>query len=104
MHIAYSASDPDKARVLDGLEASVHWLFLGVSVVMLLIALGSLSISLALLVIGIRLFQSGRRDLSKPNDPQQSMSELRNNVQKVLKGEIDIENTAVGQVGDVERF
>jgi hypothetical protein len=97
--IAYSASNPEQARRTDGLEARKHWIFLGGSAVLLLIALGSLTVSVVLLVFGIRLFQSGRRDLGKPRDPQRTMSDLRSNMRQFLRGEIDIESTAAGQSG-----
>ncbi|QOC21093.1 DUF3592 domain-containing protein [Wenzhouxiangella sp. AB-CW3] len=99
VRIAYSASDPEQARRIDGVDGIAHWLFFGVSMLLLLLGGGALSISLVLVGFGIWLFREGRRDLDKPADPEASMQDLRSTFSRIRSGEIDIENTAAGQSG-----
>ena len=104
VRIAYSASDPDQARRIDGLDSFIHWIFLALSLGLLLIAGVSIAIGLALVFFGMRLFRDGCRDLDKPSDPEASMKELRETIGQIRSGDIDIDDTAAAQVcGDTGR-
>ncbi len=97
--IAYSAADPRNARRTDGLEGKVHWMFIGAGVFVLLMSLFSLAVSVALIVLGIMLFRSGRADRKSAGETGSFLSDLMSIASKASSGEIDVDQTAVGQPG-----
>lgn len=60
--IAYSKSDPGKARRTDGVESKMHWLFGGAGAFIFLSGLVRVLLSLAMISFGVWLFLSGRKD------------------------------------------
>lgn len=62
VQVGYSAARPDQARRLDGIAAHVHWWIIGVGAVVALAALWSFLVKAAMIVIGCKLFFSGRRE------------------------------------------
>ncbi len=97
--IAYSESDPRNARRTDGIEGAFHWIFIGVGALVVVTALFSLAISVALIVLGIMLFRSGRADRKAAGETGSFFSDLMSIASKASSGEIDVEQTAVGQPG-----
>jgi len=97
--IAYSASDPEQARRTDGWGNRVHWAFIGGGLLVLLSSLFSLAISIALIVLGIMLFRSGRADRKAAGETGGFFSDLMSLARRASSGEIDVEQTAVGQPG-----
>lgn len=97
--IAYSAADPRNARRTDGLESKVHWMFIGGGLLVLLMSLFSLAISVALIVLGVMLFRSGRADRKSAGESGSFFSDLMSIARKASSGEIDVDQTAVGQPG-----
>jgi uncharacterized membrane protein HdeD (DUF308 family) len=99
VEIAYSASDPRNARRTDGMESKIHWFFIGGGLLVLLTSLFSLAISVALIVLGIMLFRSGRADRKAAGETGSFFSDLMSIARKASSGEIDVDQTAVGQPG-----
>ena len=97
--IAYSASNPEQARRTDGWGNRLHWAFIGGGFLVLLTSLFSLAISIALIVLGIMLFRSGRADRQSAGETGSFISDLMSLASRASSGEIDVEQTAVGQPG-----
>lgn len=62
VEIIYSAAEPRNAYRKDGMDGYFPWIFIGSGVILALWAATSLIISLILIVVGLRLFLSGRKD------------------------------------------
>ncbi len=99
IEVAYSAADPRNARRADGLESKAHWMFVGAGGLALLMSLFSLAISVALIVLGIMLFRSGRADRKAAGETGGFFSDLMSIASRAKSGEIDVESTAAGQSG-----
>ncbi|TVQ30990.1 MAG: DUF3592 domain-containing protein [Wenzhouxiangella sp.] len=97
--VAYSASNPEQARRTDGWGQRLHWLFIGGGLLVLLSSLFSLAISIALIVLGIMLFRSGRTDRQSAGESGGFISDLMSLASRASSGEIDVEQTAAGQAG-----
>jgi Protein of unknown function (DUF2510)/Protein of unknown function (DUF3592) len=100
--IAYSASNPENARRLDGLVGHFHWLFFGVGALVLVASFMGATVSLAMIGFGIWLFLSGRKDRKSVNDSSGFLTDLMSLAQRARSGEIDITRTAVGQPGRLQ--
>lgn len=62
VQVGYSAARPDQARRLDGVAVKIHWLVIGIGAVVALAALWSFLVKTAMIVVGGKLFLSGRRE------------------------------------------
>lgn len=65
VRIVYSASQPRNAYREDGIDGWFSWLFIGPGIFMALWAAISIVISVTLIVLGARLFFSGRKDRAR---------------------------------------
>lgn len=99
VEIAYSAAEPRNARRTDGLESKVHWIFFGAGLLVVVTSLFSLLISVALIVVGIMLFRNGRADRKSAGETGGFFADLMSIARKASSGEIDVDQTAVGQKG-----
>jgi hypothetical protein len=97
--IGYPETDPAGGRRVDGIEGNLLLILQGIGALVLLAALLSLAISVALVVVGIRLLHAGRRDRSEVEDSAGVIADLVSLVRTADRTTLDIAATAAGVPG-----
>jgi hypothetical protein len=97
--IGYPETDPEGGRRVDGIEGNLLLILQGIGALVLLAALMSLAISVALVVVGLRLLRAGRRDRSAVEDSAGVIADLVRLVRTADRATLDIPATAAGVPG-----
>lgn len=95
--IGHPPQDPAAGQRVDGIEGSAHRLFFWVGVFVVVTSLISLVISIALIVVGIKLFRDGRRERRESGSEQGLFADLMAIVTQ--RDQLDPEQTAAGVAG-----
>ncbi len=95
--IGYPEQDPAAGRRVDGLEGSFHRIFFWAGAFVVVTSVGSLLVSIALIVVGIKLFRDGRRERREAGSEQGLFADLMAIVRQ--RDELDPERTAAGVSG-----
>jgi hypothetical protein len=100
VEIGYSASDPNNARRIGGIEGNIHWIFFGAGAFVFLTGVFHVLISLLLIGFGIKLIRDGRRDRAEAGDEKQGFfSDMFSLARRASSGELDVSTTAAGNAG-----
>jgi hypothetical protein len=86
--IVYSASEPRNAYRADGVDGNFHKAFIGIGGFIAVLAFFSLLVSLALLVGGIWLFQTGRAERRASGTTNGLLADLRTFIPRARSGEL----------------
>jgi hypothetical protein len=97
--IAYPEADPAAGRRVDGIEGRWPLILRGVGAVVLLFALVSLTISVVLIVVGVKLFRQGRRERTAAGASRGVVAELFELVRTTDRRMLDVAATAAGVPG-----
>jgi len=95
--IGYPEDDPAGGRRTDGVEGNFHRIFFWAGALAFVTSLGSLVVSIALIVVGIKLFRDGRRDRRDAGSSQGLMADLTSIFRQ--KNQLDPDQTAAGVPG-----
>jgi hypothetical protein len=101
--IAYPEADPAAGRRVDGIEGRWPLILQGVGALVLLFALGSLTISVLLIVVGVKLFRQGRRERTAADASRGVVAELIELVRTTDRRTLDVAATAAGVPGPAVR-
>ncbi|NYT66574.1 DUF3592 domain-containing protein [Alcaligenaceae bacterium] len=85
--IIYSASEPRNAYRQDGMDGWFPWVFIGSGAFLALWAAYALLISIALLIVGIILFRSGRKDRATAENSEGFIQDLLSLMNQAKKSE-----------------
>lgn len=100
VEIGYSASNPDNARRIGGLEGNIHWIFFGAGAFVFLTGVVHVLISLLLIGFGIKLISDGRKDRADAGEQKQGFfTDIFSLARRVSSGEVDVATTAAGNAG-----
>jgi hypothetical protein len=97
--IGYPETDPAAGRRVDGIEGNLLLILQGIGALVLLAALVSLAISVALVIVGVRLLRAGRRERSEVEDSAGVIADLVRLVRTADRTTLDIAATAAGVHG-----
>lgn len=97
--IGYPEADPAAGRRVDGIEGNLPLILKGAGALVLLAALASLALNVALLVIGVKLFRDGRRDRSEGATGNSWLSDLVRLVRTTDRATLDVAWKAAGISG-----
>lgn len=89
--IVYSASEPRNAYRADGMDGWMHNVMLGCGILLLVWGVWALTISIALVVIGIWLFRNGRKDRASAGSETGFIQDLISFVSNSRKGEAEVQ-------------
>ena len=95
--IGYPPQDPAAGQRVDGIEGSFHRIFFWAGAFVFVTSLGSLVISIALIVVGIKLFRDGRKERREAGSEQGLFADLMSIVRQ--RDQLDPELTAAGVSG-----
>lgn len=93
VNIVYSAAEPRNAYRADGMDGWMHKVMLGSGILLLVWGLWALTISIALVVVGIWLFRNGRKDRASSDSDTGFIQDLISFVSSSRKGETDVQAT-----------
>lgn len=102
VQIGYSLAEPRNAHRADGIDGKFHLIFYGAGALIVLLSAFSLLLSVALVALGIYLFQSGRRDRMSAGRSEGFLADLISLARDARAGRVDISRTAPGQAGGAQ--
>jgi hypothetical protein len=97
--IGYPETDPGQGHRVDGIEGNLLLILQTIGTLVLLAAHISLAVSIALIVVGVRLRRAGRRDRSQVDDNAGVLADLIRLVRTSHRATLDIAATAAGEPG-----